>query len=175
MKITAFYGSQGAGKSESAKALTTVGWVRLSFATPIYRMMSALLGVDARTLPKEEPLEELCGKTLREALQLLGTEFGRNMIGKTIWLDALLRDIRQAEAEGAEGVVIDDLRFANEYHFLRDLGATIIRIDRPDAANGTLNSHASECDWVDFRWDHRIHNDGDMLALREKIRKVLGV
>lgn len=175
MKIIAIFGLQGAGKSESAKALTTVGWVRLSFANPIYRMMSALLGVDARTLPKEEPLEELCGRTLRAALQTLGTQWGRELVGKTIWLDALLRDIRQAEAEGAEGVVIDDLRFANEYHFLRDLGATIIRIDRPDAAKGTLHSHASESDWVDFHYDHRIHNDGDVLALRENVRKVLKV
>lgn len=151
MKIIAFYGPQGSGKSEAAKAISSILRVpRLSFAGPLYEMMSCLLDVDARTLDKAATHEGLCGKTLREALQSLGTDWGRNMIGETIWLDAMHRKLRFYAVEGQPAVVIDDLRFANEYRFLRDRGAYIVRIDRPDAPSQENSVHASEADWRSF-------------------------
>lgn len=168
MKILAMYGPQQAGKSESAKAVASLpGWVRISFADPLYKMMSALLGRDARSLPKSEPLDGLCGKTLREALQTLGTDWGRSMIGKTIWLEAMDRRLDAYREAGTVGVVIDDLRFANEYRFLYERKARIIRVER-EGRMGCLNTHASEADWVDFTADAVIVNDGGVEELRKK-------
>lgn len=174
MKIIAFYGPQQAGKSESAKAVASLpGWVRISFADPLYRMMSALLGTDARMLPKHEPCDGLCGKTLREGLQKLGTEYGRDMIGETIWLDAMDRELVKHAAAGAVGVVIDDLRFANEYGFLWQRNARFVRVERAGHM-GCLNTHASESDWVDFTADAVIVNDGGVEELRYKAIREAG-
>ena len=169
MKILSLYGPQQAGKSEAAKVIAaTPGWVRCSFADPLYAMMSALLGQDARQIDKTQPLPQLCGKTLRYALQRLGTEYGRGMIGDTIWLKAMEDRIHQAYRSGAEGVVIDDLRFTNEYLLLRSYTeAEIIRVGRPGVCCQSLNSHDSERDWVDFKWDHNFVNEGTVEQWQE--------
>lgn len=169
MKILATYGPQQAGKSEAAKAIASMPrWTRLSFAEPLYAMMSALLGMDARKLDKSEPRDALCGKTLRHALQSLGTDWGRNKIGKTIWLNAMHAAIERERACGAAGVVIDDLRFLNEYQFLRQRGATLIRIEREGCLIPTLNQgHASEMDWCDFKYDHKVLNHKSILSLAD--------
>lgn len=176
MKIVAFYGPQGAGKSESAKAVSFLeGWHRVSFAGPLYAMMSSLLGTDARKIDKEAPLPGLCGKTLRYALQRLGTEFGRGMIGDTVWLEALTRRVGELRKDGAAGVVIDDLRFANEYRLLRDMGAKVIRIEREGRMIPTMNGgHASEADWVGFTPDAVIENCGSVESLREMVIQMVG-
>ena len=45
-------------------------------------------------------------------------------------------------------VMIDDLRFRNEYEYLRGKGAMIIRVDRPNLE--IAGGHASEMDWPDL-------------------------
>lgn len=174
MKIIGFYGAQGAGKSESAKAVASMpGWHRVSFAGPLYAMMSALLGTDARLLPKQEPQDALCGRTLRYALQHLGTEWGRGMIGDTVWLEALVRRVEELRKDGAVGVVIDDLRFANEYRLLRDMGAKIVHIGRAGHTIPTLNGgHASEMDWTDFTPDVVVLNRRGVAELRARAMDV---
>lgn len=169
MKIIALYGPQQAGKSEAAKAIALLPrWSRLSFAQPLYDMMSALLGEDARKLDKAAPLDALCGKTLRHALQTLGTEWGRGMVGDTIWLNAMDAALTRCQKRGWEGVVLDDLRFLNEYQFLRERGATIIRIEREGCLIPTLNQgHASEADWCDFKYDHKVLNHKSILSLAD--------
>lgn len=169
MKILSLYGPQQAGKSEAAKAIATLPcWHRLSFAQPLYDMMSALLGTNARKLDKAAEYDALCGRTLREALQTLGTEWGRGMIGEMIWLNAMERALSRHREVGTAGVVIDDLRFRNEYEFIRNHGATIIRIEREGCMIPTLNQgHASEMDWHHFDHDWKIINDKSILSLAD--------
>lgn len=177
MKIIAIYGPQGAGKSPVAEAIASLPrWHRLSFAEPLYSMMSALLGTDARRLDKAKPYVKLCGKTLRHALQTLGTEWGRGMLGDTIWLHAMHTAIFRERASGAAGVVIDDLRFANEYQFLRQQGATIVRIEREGCTAPTLNQdHASEADWCDFRPCEVLTNIHDITYCRHAAMHLAGI
>lgn len=153
-KIIAFYGAQQSGKSSAAHAVGSwEGWLKVSFAQPLYGMITALLGADSRRLDKEEPQESLQGKSIREALQLLGTEWGRGMIGERIWLHQMGRYFGKPF-----NVVIDDLRFRNEYEFLREHGATIVRVDRPEL-EASEQSHASEQDWMSFEPDYVLIND----------------
>lgn len=157
MKIIAIFGSQGAGKSTAANAIAELpGWTKLSFAGPLYKMLDVIVGQDVRKLDKNEPREELGGKTVRYALQHLGTEFGRNMLGETVWLDHMHRRIEIARKRDFKGVVIDDLRFANEYQFLRDRGAYIVEMSRDERI--TRQAHASEQDWTFFDRDDCIFN-----------------
>lgn len=162
MKIIALYGPQKSGKSEAAKAIALrPGWIRLSFADPLYDMLSTLLNTDSRLLDKSETAEGLCGKTVRHALQSLGTNWGREMIGQTIWIDAMKRNL-ESWGDFGYNVVIDDLRFANEYTMLRKLGATILRVNRAGLDTSTVNSHSSEVDWMFFRPDRVVENSGSV-------------
>ena len=177
MKIIATFGPQQAGKSEAAKAIATLPrWTRLSFAEPLYAMLSALLGEDARKLDKSASHPFLCGKTLRQALQSLGTEWGRGQIGKTIWLDVMDGVLRYHHAAGSAGVVIDDLRFLNEYQFLRSRGAALIRIEREGCLIPTLNQgHASEMDWCGFAPDKVLRNNGGIEDFHNFARNIAEV
>lgn len=172
-KIIAFYGQQQSGKSTAADAVSAwQGWLKVSFAQPLYNMVSALLGTDARFLDKEAPQESLQGKSLRYTLQTLGTNWGRKMIGEEIWLHQMGRYFGKPF-----NVVIDDLRFRNEYDFLRQHGAVIVRIDRPDA-EAPDQTHDSEKDWSAFEPDYTLVNDRPsssdwQMEVRQKLRHLL--
>jgi hypothetical protein len=123
-----------------------------SFATPLYDMLSIVVGKDkvreARRLnQKGEPLAELCGKSLRQALQTLGTEWGRELIGEDVWVDLLLRSSRWLEY-----IAVDDLRFPNEYDALLRRGAVFVRLlPYAELRNNGWEGHSSESYWRTFK------------------------
>jgi len=164
MKIISFYGPQQAGKSSAAAAVGRDSHlvVQASFADPIYRAVSAILGFDVREVEKETPI--LCDKSPRQLLQTLGTEWGRGMVGDDIWLKCMEDTLITHQEAGKRMVVIDDLRFRNEYEFLRGMGATIVRVDRPGLPVPEGRSHPSERDWPEFEPDLTLLNDSRYLS-----------
>lgn len=117
--------AMGSGKSTAAQHLVEQHrFVRLAFATPLKAMASALL-LNAG-LPDEEVYDRVQGSRKEEIIpvlgissrrlqQLLGTEFGRKMIHEDIWVNLTLANARSYLDRGIS-VVIDDMRFPNEYH-----------------------------------------------------------
>lgn len=141
--LIAFTGLAGAGKTTAAMHLVKHrGFHRVRFAGPLKAMMAAL-GLDQTEIDgdrKELPCDLLCGKTPRQAMQWLGTEFGRNLIGPDLWIRAWQAAVA-AQPAGVP-VVVDDCRFPNEADAIRVLGGTLVRIERPGA--GTASVHESE-------------------------------
>lgn len=174
-----FCGPAGAGKSTAAERLVQ-RWRfnRVRFAGPLKAMMLAL-GLDPAQVDgdrKEEPSPLLCGRTPRQAMQWLGTEWGRNLIGEGFWIAAWqaavervspdLNSLSQA-VRGVRLVVADDVRFANEAKAIRDRGGLVIRIERPGAGSASGGDHASER--MDFVPDRIIRNTGDLAAFHKAI------
>lgn len=99
---------------------------------------------------KAEPID-IAGVTCtwREALQSLGTEWGRTYLGPHVWIDLCkLRVIQLAQHKKRPRIVISDCRFTNEWHaFEYDprFDTRLVAIYRPDAAAAKM-SHASERD-----------------------------
>jgi hypothetical protein len=158
----ALCGLAGSGKSTAADYFVSRhGYKRLSYAAPIKRMMRALLIEAGASLVetiemtdgklKELPTSYLCGHSTRYAMQTLGTEFGRNIIGQDIWRRILLNKVSEFPR-----VVVDDLRFPNEAESLKAEGFIIVRIIRADS--GTNSAHSSEQQQFDV--DLTITNDG---------------
>ena len=87
-RVIGLVGYQRVGKTTSAKALQRVydyHWTR--FAGPL-RDMLRCLGLDDYWLDGEgkgRPCPNLGGKTPVQAMQSLGTEWGRNMISPNLW------------------------------------------------------------------------------------------
>lgn len=179
--IIGLSGLAGAGKTTVAKHLVERhGYVRLPFAGPIKAMAEAfgLTFAEVHGEAKETPCEALCGKTPRQFMQWLGTEFGRNLIGPDVWIEAWRRRVFEARnAALLEGdaaviarsiyglrVVADDCRFDNEAAAIRSMGGAVIRIERPGAGSSSGAGHASE------QWrgapDRILHNISDEAALR---------
>lgn len=182
--IIGFCGLAGSGKSTAARHLEAEqGFAILPFAGPL-KAMTRAFGLTAREMAgdlKEAPCEALCGKTPRQFMQLLGTEFGRQMIGEDVWVNAWRRavDDRWHEVIMATGcgdngpfVIADDVRFPNEAAEIRALGGRVIRIDRPGAGSASGAGHASEA--LAFEADATIVNAGDIAAFLRDVEALVG-
>lgn len=154
--IIGLCGPAGSGKTTIAKALVRdYGYTRRAFAHPLKAMIAAGFGIEQEVLdgPKEVkalPLEVFGGKTLREVLQTLGTEWGRDMVCQDLWVRAWERSVFPGG-----NYVCDDVRFIDEADAIRRQGGIVIRLHRTGA--GITGDHPSE--HLDFDTDYDIDND----------------
>lgn len=142
-KILAFYSPYpGAGKTTAAEyiAYGDTPWnhrgdmpALMSFADPLRSMATALFSSvglsfsDVECWDKNVRVPVLVNLTPRDILIWLG-QSGRERMGKCIWSRIMRHNIWTT---GAEVVVIDDLRFPEEYRMLWNLDAKIVRIVVP--------------------------------------------
>lgn len=111
-------GKMASGKSTLAKCICEQ-WVAagheeeelrtMAFADEVKRLASTLFGMTT----KDRPLLQQIGTKMRE-------------IDPDVWASCLLRKV---EAQPARGVVVDDVRYANEAAALRRSGFTLVRIE----------------------------------------------
>ena len=173
LKLIGLAGPAGCGKDTVAQILCdTMEFRRISLADPIRQGLFAMLDIPEeystdREL-KEQPMAELCGKSPRQAMQTLGTEWGRNCIDPHIWLKVAERKIeyiRRLSATGnvyIRGIVISDIRFPGEAKWLREQGGEIWHIRRPNNPNATKSAHESEIPLIPEEGDSFLINDGDI-------------
>jgi len=115
---------------------------------------------------KEVPTEYLGGRTPREAMQTLGTEWGRSL-SADLWVNAwrrrVDRDVEESKANAEDYILIaDDVRFPNEAAAIRSRGDIVVRVKRPGAGlTGTTGRHASETEDLGAA-DMTIANTGDL-------------
>lgn len=161
--IIGFAGAAYSGKSTAAMRLVAHhGFQRIRFAGVLKDMMK-VLGLTDREIEgeaKELPCALLGGKTPRLAMQTLGTEWGRDIIDRDLWVRAWRARVDQAPA--GVGVVIDDCRFPNEAQAIRAAGGKLFRIVREGAAR---IDGAHESERHELPVDAIIQNpDGDLRA-----------
>lgn len=165
-RVIGLAGLKGSGKSTLATEMTARHRYHLvKFAGPLKRMLSSLglthhqiEGVD-----KETPSWMLCGRTPREAMQTLGTEWGRECIGADFWVRCWTESVRALGVDAR--VVVDDVRFENEVAAIRSFGGEIWRIERPGL---TPDGHVSETGILALPVDRVIQNDGSIYELRSR-------
>lgn len=168
--VVAFTGVAGSGKSTATRYLVEQrGYTLVKFAGPLKDMMRAI-GLSEDQIEgdlKETPCEWLQGRTPRHAMQTLGTQWGRDCIGPSFWIDLWRRRVEQVFAE-AGCVVTDDCRFPNEAQAIRRLGGDIFKIE---GRGGIAGNHESERGCGDQ--DLVIANDGPIGKLHGKIEEAL--
>jgi hypothetical protein len=121
----------------------------------------------------EEPM------TVRDLLQILGTEAMRDGLHKNVWVNALMADYKihpehfndiangRETGDGYPNWIITDTRFPNEAQAIKDKGGMVIKVDRPGV--GPVNGHPSEDALKDYNFDYVIHNDGSINDLDNKV------
>lgn len=151
-KIIAFAGKKGSGKSTASNyleaKLTEKGYrvERMGFKTAIVKKMKEEL---ADTLYELSVIYDLTigelfdqkPPAMRALMQNYGTEIYRNNFDENYWA---LQFTYNAVISNAEIIIVDDVRFENEYKTLEYLGATIYRIVRPNYDDGVNSNHSSE-------------------------------
>lgn len=175
-KLIGIAGKARAGKDTAANALLALGYTRIRFADPLKHMVRALLGNAAFSMEeindiiegdqKQVPLDILCGKSGRFAMQTLGTEWGRDIIGKDLWVRIAL-----AHAAGSSRVVIPDVRFLDEAAAIKLAGGAIVKITRATTIAEHAD-HSSELGVDDMPYDHLIINNSSIESLKQKIEEI---
>src|ERR1035437_9507797 len=113
--VVGLCGFIGSGKTTAANHLVEHhGFTRIRFAGPLKAMLAAL-GLTEEEIDgslKNDPCDLLCGKTPRYAMQQLGTEWGRELIGPDLWIRAWSSSVEDCGMHSR--IIADDVRFPNE-------------------------------------------------------------
>lgn len=171
-RLVALTGAAGSGKSTATKFLVERhGYALVKFAGPLKDMCRAVGMVEEQIEGslKEEPSSLLQGKTPRQFMQHLGTEFGRDLIGPEFWVGIWSSRAKNILGPGGR-VVVDDCRFPNEAEAIRRLGGMIIKLE---GRGGIAGQHASEAGCGQH--DAVVVNDGGLVELyagvEEEVRR----
>lgn len=188
------------------------GFVEDSFAAPLKDATASIFGWDRSMLEGDTPESRFWRErpdafwtkelkdpsfTPRKAMQLLGTDGCRRVIGEDIWVSSLIKRWKDA---GEPDTVVTDCRFPNEVDIIHELNGKIIRIKRgpdPDwyqtilfANKGFADEdemkqieqlrglesipHESETAWIGCQVDEIFHNDKAIVDLEELASEYAG-
>lgn len=149
-KLVGIHGPLNGGKDTAANYLQAKypdKFGRYAFAQPIKQASMVMFGFTKEQLEDrvlKETVDAFWEFTPRKAMQLLGTEYGRDMLRKDLW-------IKRAELEHRKNVKIDrgtiitDVRFENEAEWIRSQpNAVLIYIKVPNLDRDERYNHASE-------------------------------
>ncbi len=169
-QVVALTGAAGSGKSTVADYLIQhYGYQRVKFADPLKKMLRCLgLGeMHIEGALKESPIEWLDNRSPRYLMQTLGTEWGRHMVSRDIWVSIWRNTVDSWINDVPDGkVVVDDCRFANEAEAVRELGGRIVALHRPGAGLQVTHSSESGITGRDLRV---VVNDGDIAQLNQRV------
>lgn len=126
----------------------------------------------------------------RVMLQTLGTEWGRHCVSDDVWISHLLKVSRCLLNEDGNtnsweynplsgpspsnnptcGVVVSDVRFANELSLIKDAGGSLIRVIRPETDSlassvGVSNHESEQLEMSMASFDFILNNEGSLTDL----------
>lgn len=115
---------------------------QVMLAEPIKLGLMAMFGftweqVNGEGYDRDQPTEY--GPSIREMLQTLGTEWGRNMVCKNVWL---MLQLKKMQEEPDVLYIMSDVRFDNEAELVRAHGV-LVHIETPNAPKPE-DDHPSE-------------------------------
>jgi Deoxynucleotide monophosphate kinase len=143
--------------------LSNYGGVKLSFATPLYDILSYA--------------QKKCGFPLgkdRKFLQFIGTEWARST-NENVWVNILKTKVLE---NTHQNIFVSDLRFQNEFKVLKTLGFTCVRIvgdkRQIELFDAGYANHQSDNDLegcVD--WDWVVDNTGSLRELYTQLDRIV--
>lgn len=104
--------------------------------------------------------------TIREVLQVIGTDIFRARVYDRIWVEA---PFRRQWADN-QIVILPDCRFPNEVEAIEKFGGLVIRVERASQINDT---HPSETALDNYKFSNVIRNNGTLEEFEEKIFNIL--
>jgi hypothetical protein len=201
--IVGVLGFIGSGKGTVGDILKETVFQHLSFASPLKDVTADMFGWPRELLEGDteesrifrEKRDEYWSQefkkdfTPRLALQLMGTEVGRNVFHEDFWVIKAKLEMHKQMSCGVENFVITDVRFPNEMKMLQKEGGILIEVQRGvkphwyDIANkanrGDTHAlswmqnmsgvHISEWGWVGSEIDYVIENNGTKEQLKKKV------
>lgn len=149
-RLIGITGVMGSGKDTVANlilALRPRELRRYSFATPLKNGVKAMFGwtdeqIEDRNF--KEAVDPRWGFSPRKAMQLLGTEYGRERLRDDLWVHAG-ENFHKSSLELCRSTIITDVRFQNEADWVRSqTNSVLVHVINPDHDYAAPVKHVSE-------------------------------
>lgn len=155
--------AQSGKDTAGAYIVANYGYTRIAFADKVKECLATLLGVSVAWIEQHKNDKELMigaykhsgfnmgGSvpamgatpiTTRHALQRVGTDVGRNILGQGLWVHLALEGINH----NITSIVVTDVRFQNEIDYINKIGGEVWKIQRDVVENDSTvqEVHVSE-------------------------------
>lgn len=175
--IVGLTGYKGHGKDTVANLLVRDhGFTLLRFADPLKNMLRGFyrtvgvpeFEIEARIEGhlKEQPDPWLMHVTPRQAMQTLGTEWGRHCVALNFWVATLVR-----RSKRLTNVVVPDVRYQNECHAIQQANGIVLQVDAGERVPANeFSNHSSEKEIRNLSVDGVIDNSGTYDDLKATVR-----
>ena len=174
MKYIGICGKMGTGKDYIASNIIMPYIETILLKKGIIWSLADQLKVNAmvENNVKYEELYITKTKESRKLLQEKGTEMGRNILGKDIWVQYLDAWSKVLQHKGYEFVIIPDIRFIEEIEYIKRKHGLVFKIEAPSRnkqriekeENFETQFHASEISLDDVShdcFDFIVNNDNN--------------
>jgi hypothetical protein len=190
VKLIGVTGLARSGKDHAADCLAKgMKLHKYAFAEPLKTMLKSVFGDHFHHGDRSGICPET-GRSYREMMQTLGTEWGRKLMHDDLWVRLVnkqwnwvkegcpyINDLGQFShlhvdsAPAVQGMVLSDVRFNSEAHWIRDHHGAVIQIIRPGLEQQTvgIEGHLSEQGIRQAFVTHTIVNDGTLLDFELKL------
>lgn len=172
--IIGLAGYAQSGKDTVAKYLIDAyGYRRVAFADKLrqalYELNPKVNIADMNNVPLAIAVDGLGWENVkadsaevRELLQRMGTEVGRNLFGENFWVDQAMFGISKFDK-----VVFTDVRYPNEYSSIKNREGIVWRVERLGVS--AINGHPSETALDNIKLDETIPNNSTKEDLYQTI------
>lgn len=180
--IVGICGYKGAGKSTVCETGINLErsirkpYIRFGFSDPIYSMLIAMGVPEYMVINKaywNDPLEILCGNTIRFAATTLGTQWGRECLGELIWSNL---GIIKANIYINQGKfpIIDNVRFISEGNHVIESGGVLIAFHRPGLEPDLTHESEQEIEFIqNHLCKYQFVNSADLQTSALEFKKLL--
>ena len=170
-KLIGLTGKARSGKDTVGNYLAKKEFTTYAMASPIKEACRVIFDWNDRHLHGDlkEVIDEMYEVTPREAMQKLGTEFGRDMINTRLW------ELRATkEIQTTPNLVVTDIRFDNEAELIIKNGGFVMNIEREmrNEIKG-IGGHQSETGVSQKLITHNVNNNGSLKELYQRIDEIL--
>lgn len=138
--------------------------IKYHFATPLKREVAAVMNVSVEYIDQHKD-------NFRKILQGYGTDYRRMLFGDDFWIKKMQTALGVISANGnVNNIVIPDVRFKNEYEFVKANHGLMIRVNSNRTDNA--DTHISETELDKFTFDYTIDNSGTLVELSEQVETI---
>lgn len=159
--IIGISGKKRSGKDTVADILlgAHANSIKYSFSNPLKCEVARACGVTVEYIEEHKD-------NFRLILQGWGTDYRRKLFGEDYWIKKMDQAIEQFS--GRSLVIIPDVRFMNEYDWVKLHDGIMVRVERPGLPTG--DGHVSETELDNIpNWDIVIRNDGTIKDLIDQV------
>lgn len=172
------YGKARSGKDTAADYLARRhGLMKYAFAEPIKQMLKAGFGDHFHEGDRSGICPET-GKSYREMMQTIGTEWGRDMMHPDLWVRMAAKKWQALQdaygrPDHYKGMIISDVRFRSEARWIQQAGGIVVDVFGRGLRDPVgIPGHISEAGLQPNEVDMGVNNNGTLDELHQRLNGV---